>query len=88
MFRTFSIALAASFVLLPAVAGQGASASEHDQLVAKHAGPWELYDLSKDRVEGTDVAAKMPDKVKELTAKYTAWAKRALVEPWPVAPEK
>ena len=37
MFRTFSIALAASFVLLPAVAGQGAGASEHDQLVAKHA---------------------------------------------------
>ncbi len=37
MFRAFPIAIAASLVLLPALAGQGASASEHDQLVAKHA---------------------------------------------------
>ncbi len=58
------------------------------KLVAKHAGQWELYDLSKDRVEGSDLAAKMPDKVKELTVKYIAWAKRAQVEPWPVAVKK
>ena len=30
----------------------------------------------------------MPDKVKELSAKYDAYAKRALVEPWPVAKKK
>ncbi|QEL19473.1 arylsulfatase [Limnoglobus roseus] len=54
------------------------------KLVAKHAKPWELYDMAKDRVEANDLAAKMPEKVQELVAKYTAWAKRSQVEPWPV----
>jgi arylsulfatase len=58
------------------------------KLVAKHNQPWELYDIAKDRVESTDLAAKMPEKVKELAAQYDAYAKRALVEPWPVAPPK
>lgn len=30
--------------------------------------PWELYDLSKDRAEQNNLAEKMPDKVKELSA--------------------
>jgi arylsulfatase len=58
------------------------------KLVAKHGQPWELYDISKDRVEANDLASKMPDKVKELSAKYDGYAKRALVEPWPVAAPK
>lgn len=58
------------------------------KLVAKHGGAWELYDISKDRVESTDLSAKQPEKVKELAAKYDAYAKRALVEPWPVNPPK
>ncbi|MCE9562902.1 MAG: arylsulfatase [Planctomycetes bacterium] len=58
------------------------------KLVGKHGGPWELYDLSKDRVEANDLRAKHPDMVKELVAKYDAWAKRANVEPWPVNPPK
>ena len=58
------------------------------KLVAKHDQTWELYDISKDRVESNDLAAKMPEKVKELSAKYDAWAKRAQVEPWPVVPPK
>jgi len=36
------------------------------------AGPWELYDLDKDRSESHDLAARHPDKVKELAA---LWAK-------------
>lgn len=32
--------------------------------------PWELYDLSKDRAESNDLAASMPDKVKELAAEW------------------
>jgi arylsulfatase len=36
------------------------------------AGPWELYDLDKDRPESHDLAARHPDKVKELAAR---WAK-------------
>jgi len=58
------------------------------KLVAKHAGPWELYHLSKDRTEGTDLAAKHPEEAKALSAKYDAWASRAHVEPWPVRPPK
>jgi arylsulfatase len=58
------------------------------KIVAKHNQKWELYDISKDRVESNDLAAKMPEKVKELVAKYDAWAKRAQVEPWPVNPAK
>jgi arylsulfatase len=54
------------------------------KLVGKHNQPWELYDIGTDRVEANDLAAKQPDKVKELIAKYEAYAKRANVEPWPV----
>jgi arylsulfatase len=36
------------------------------------AAPWELYDLDKDRAESHDLAARHPDKVKELAA---LWAK-------------
>ena len=50
------------------------------KLVAKHKGPWELYDLSRDRVESTDLAAKRPEKVEQLAAMYAAWAGRARVE--------
>jgi arylsulfatase A-like enzyme len=55
------------------------------KLVSKHGQPWELYDIAKDRVEANDLAAKHPEQVRDLTAKYEAWAKRARVEPWPVA---
>jgi arylsulfatase len=58
------------------------------KLVGKTNEPWELYDLSKDRTESHDLAATMPDRVKELAAKYDAWARRAHVEPWPVNPPK
>ncbi len=88
--------LVASFVDEPAVArdlfweheGNRAVRSGDWKLVAKHAGPWELYDLSKDRVEATDLAAKMPDRVKAMSALHGAWAKRIGVEPWPVGPKK
>lgn len=44
---------------------------------------WELYDLETDRTECCDVAAKHPEKVKELAAKWDAFAKRCQVKPWP-----
>jgi arylsulfatase len=34
-------------------------------------GPWELYNLAKDRCEMNNLAAEMPDKVKELAAIWT-----------------
>ena len=36
------------------------------KLVAVRGGPWELYDLKIDRAEQHDLAAKLPEKVKEL----------------------
>jgi arylsulfatase A-like enzyme len=54
------------------------------KLVAKHGQPWELYDIRRDRVEGNNLAARYPDKVRQLVEKYDAWAREAQVEPWPV----
>jgi arylsulfatase len=51
------------------------------KLVAKENQPWELYDIEADRTEMNDLAAKHPDKVKELAAKWDAWAARAKVAP-------
>jgi len=39
-------------------------------------GPWELYNIEDDRCELNDLAADHPDKVNNLSAKWTAWAKR------------
>lgn len=58
------------------------------KLVAKHGGPWELYDISKNRIETHDLAKAMPDRVTRMAAKYDAYAKRASVEPWPVSSSK
>lgn len=58
------------------------------KLVAKHGAGWELYDISKDRVESTDVSSLNTDRVRELTGLYEAWAKRSNVLPWPVARAK
>jgi arylsulfatase A-like enzyme len=44
--------------------------------VATHGDPWELYDMEADRVELHNLADRHPDKVKELTANWQAWAKR------------
>jgi arylsulfatase len=54
------------------------------KLVAAKGEPWELYDLATDRAERNDLAAQMPDKVKELeqawqrrTDEFTALAKQS-----------
>jgi arylsulfatase len=58
------------------------------KLVAKGpGGAWELYDIKSDRTESNDLAAKHPEKVKELVAKWDAWATRAKVIPWIWTPE-
>jgi arylsulfatase A-like enzyme len=53
------------------------------KLVAKAGGEWELYDMPADPVEMTDLAKTHPDKVKDLSAKWEAWAKRCQVLPYP-----
>ncbi len=49
------------------------------KIVAKAGGGWELYDLASDPVELVNLAAKHPDRVTELAAKWDAWAKRCNV---------
>jgi arylsulfatase len=57
------------------------------KLVAAKDEPWELYDLKTDRAEQNNLAAKMPDKVKELervwqrqTDEFTELAKKTLAD--------
>jgi arylsulfatase len=40
------------------------------KLVAAKGDPWELYDLSKDRGEQNNLAAAMPEKVRELEQQW------------------
>ncbi len=51
------------------------------KLVAKENQPWELYDVESDRTEMKNLATKYEKKVKELGAKWDAWASRAHVLP-------
>ena len=56
------------------------------KLVAKgRNGKWELYDLSKDRVELNDLSETHPERARELQKLWQAYAKRANVIPWPKA---
>jgi arylsulfatase len=52
------------------------------KLVSQHGEKWELYDLSADRTEMSDLARKYPERVKELADKYERWAKQCGVLPW------
>jgi arylsulfatase A-like enzyme len=49
---------------------------------------WELYDLSRDRSELNDLAAKNPQLVKKLAAQWEAFARHAHVKPWPGSKKK
>ncbi len=42
---------------------------------------WELYDMEADRTETNDLAAAMPEKVRELADKWEDWAERVKVYP-------
>jgi arylsulfatase len=53
------------------------------KLVAKAGKPWELYDIDADRTERHDLAADRPETVRELSALWDAWSKRAGVVPYP-----
>ena len=53
------------------------------KLVQKWRGPWELYDIDADRVEGIDRAADHPDIVAAMAARWRDWADRTFVDDWP-----
>jgi arylsulfatase A-like enzyme len=83
--------------LVPAFAGQPLEreflAWEHEgnrairegnwKLVSLAGAPWELYDMSTDRVELQNLATREPERVKEMSAKWDAWATRTHVLPRP-----
>ena len=50
--------------------------------VAQGRGDWELYDLNRDRAEMHDLAARHPQKARELAALWHAWAERCGVWEW------
>ena len=64
--------------------GNRAIRSGEWKLVSKHSGPWELYDMTTDRTEMNDLASEQPDRVKEMSTQWDAWAKRVGVQPWPL----
>jgi arylsulfatase len=47
---------------------------------------WALYDMEADRTEATDLAARFPEKLAEMVAKWQKWADRVGVQPWPIRP--
>lgn len=51
------------------------------KIVTRGSGPWELYDIAKDRGEQHNLADKHPEKVKELVAKWDKWAAENQVLP-------
>jgi arylsulfatase len=54
------------------------------KLVARHEGPWELYDMEADRSELHDLSGREPQRVADLSRRHAAWAKHAGVLPWPL----
>ena len=50
--------------------------------LGQRTGPWELYDMEKDRAELDDLAARMPDRVRRMENAYQQWARRIGVTPW------
>ncbi len=69
--------------------GNRAVRQGHWKLVAMPAGPWELYNLTIDRTEASNLAATNPQKVQALAALYDAWALRCGVVPWTeIAPKR
>jgi arylsulfatase len=51
------------------------------KLVRKYPGPWELYDMERDRTETNDLAAQHPERVQEMARQYEGWAERCGVIP-------
>jgi arylsulfatase A-like enzyme len=85
--------------LVPALSGQSIGRTEpiyweHEgnrairdgqwKLVAKHNGPWELYDMLVDRTEMNNLADRDPNRAHELANRWDAWSKRVGVRSWPL----
>jgi arylsulfatase len=51
-------------------------------------GKWELYDVEKDRTELHDLAATLPELVKQLAGQWNLWADRTQIKPYPPETKK
>ena len=82
--------------LVPAFANRGVARAaplffEHDgsrgvrdgnwKLVSTVGDAWELYNLASDPTEMKNLAGVQPERVRDLAAQWTAWAKRTHVDP-------
>jgi arylsulfatase len=56
------------------------------KLVAEWDKPWELYNITDDRTEQSDLIDGEKDRAKSFVKQYYEWAERAEVLPWPVDP--
>jgi arylsulfatase len=52
------------------------------KLVARFQQPWQLFDMSVDRVELHDLAKRRPALVRKMSAQWDAWAAKSYVDPW------
>ncbi len=59
----------------------GAPGYERDKLLDGNTHPWELYNLSEDYSQSTDLAAKYPQKLREMQALWDEEARRNQVYP-------
>ena len=50
------------------------------KLVALKDEPWRLYNLSEDRTETNDLAARQPDRVRTMSAEWNQWARKVNLE--------
>jgi arylsulfatase len=52
------------------------------KLVNRFGSDWELFDMHVDRLEADDLAARMPEKVRQMAALYQREAARIGIVPW------
>ena len=82
---------AAAALVVPGVARAAPLFFEHDgsrgvrdgnwKLVSTVGDAWELYNLASDPTEMKNLAGVQPERVRDLAAQWTAWAKRTHVDP-------
>jgi arylsulfatase len=65
--------------------GNAAVRLDNWKLVRKFGGPWELYDLERDRTELHDLAERNQPKRDDLAREYDAWAEGIGVLDWTIA---
>jgi arylsulfatase len=62
-------------------AGSKAVRDREWKLVQIHEGPWELYNMDKDRSEINNLIIEYPERAKKMKEMYREWAARAYVSP-------